>query len=102
MFRQLESWDQDAEDRRFSDLSDLVIQNVKRELEDNFGWEARHGIGCGSYVPTELRSNYRNGYRDILAQLARAELHHYERDNLTREFRHTGEEPRGGCTRVQG
>ena len=73
MFKQLESWGQDPEDRRFGDLSDLVIQNVKWVLEESFEWEARHRIGCGSYVRSDSREDYRNGYRfrDILAKFGR-------------------------------
>jgi len=73
MFRQLESWGQDPEDRRFGDLSDLVIQNLKWVLEESFEWEARHRVGCGSYERSEDRKDYRNGYRvrDILSRFGR-------------------------------
>jgi transposase-like protein len=73
MFRQLESWGQDPEDRRFGDLSDLVIQNLKWMIEESFEWEARHRIGCSSYERSEDRKDYRNGYRlrDILSRFGR-------------------------------
>ena len=75
MFRQLDDWGQDAEDRRYGDLSDLVIRNLKWTLEESFEWEAQHRIGCRSYEREESRSDYRNGYRtrDILTRFGRLE-----------------------------
>lgn len=73
MFEQLESWGQDQEDSRFSDLSDLVVNSLKWVLEESFEWEASHRIGCDVYERSCARSDYRNGYRyrDILTRFGR-------------------------------
>lgn len=73
MFEQLEDWGQDSEDRRFGDLSDLVIENLKRVLEESFEWEARHRVGCWWHERSEDRKDYRNGYRtrDIQSRFGR-------------------------------
>jgi putative transposase len=75
MFRQLDNWGQDPEDRRYGDLSDLVIENLKWTLEESFEWEARHKTGCSLYERDEGRCDYRNGYRtrDILTRFGKLE-----------------------------
>jgi putative transposase len=73
MFKQLEDWGQDPEDRRYGDLSDLVVRNLKWTLEESFEWEARHKTGCNLYERSDGRGDYRNGYRtrDILTRFGR-------------------------------
>jgi putative transposase len=75
MFRQMEDWGQDPEDRRYGDLSDVVIRNLKWTLEESFEWEVRHRTGCSLYERSERRGDYRNGYRtrDILTRFGRLE-----------------------------
>jgi putative transposase len=69
----MEDWGQDPEDRRFGDLSDFVVANLKWTLEESFQWEARHRTGCHLYERNEGREDYRNGYRtrDILTRFGR-------------------------------
>lgn len=73
LFKQLEDWGQDSEDSRFGDLSELVVQNLKFVLEESFEWEVRHKMGCSLYERSNLRSDYRNGYRerDILTRFGK-------------------------------
>lgn len=73
MFKQLDDWGQDPEDRRYGDLSDLVVRNLKWTLEESFEWEARHKTGCSLYERSDERGDYRNGYRtrDILTRFGR-------------------------------
>lgn len=73
MFRQLEVWGQDSEDSRFGDLSALATKNLQWVLEESFDWEARQKTGCSLHERSDLRSDYRNGYRfrDILTRFGR-------------------------------
>lgn len=81
MFKQLDVWGQDPEDRRYGDLSDLVIRCLKQTLEESFEWEARHRTGCSLYARSADRSDYRNGYRtrDILTRFGRLKDVHVPR-----------------------
>lgn len=70
LFKQLEPWGQDPEDRRFGDISDRVLAHLRWVIEESFELEAKHEIGCAFYERSDNRKDYRNGYRtrDILTR----------------------------------
>ncbi len=53
LFKQLESWRQDEEDRRFGDISDCVLAHLRRMIEKSLELVAKHEIGCAFYKPSK-------------------------------------------------